>query len=88
MTAPNLSVTAHYVIPHICLSMLSTLHSHLLTIRQSIPSFFESHHMDLYKTPPMIPTGLIWDFIINANQVDSRDDVIRLTISPLSWMMK
>jgi len=60
---PNPSVTTYYVIPHICLLVLSTLHSHLLTIMQFIPSFVESHHMDLHKTPLKIPTGFNWGSI-------------------------
>jgi len=65
LTAPNHLVTTQYVSPHICLSTLSNLHSHLLTVMQTVPSFRGFDHADLYKTtPPMIPTGLNWDSII------------------------
>jgi len=67
MTAPNHLVITHYVSPHICLSVLSNLCSHLLTIIQPIPSLVGFHHMDLLQ-----------DF------TNSGDDVIGLTVSPLS----
>jgi len=56
---------------------------------QLIPSFVELHHLDLPYDSTMIP----YRIGLGRYQVDSRDDVIGLTISPLSptaslWLMR
>jgi len=67
---------------HICLSILSTLHSQSLTVTQHvIPSFVESNHMDLPQdstNDSYYRTGL--GLCHYSNQADSGDDVIGLII--------
>jgi len=84
VTAPNIQITTHYVSLHICLFSLYTPHSHLLTVTCIITSFVESNHTSLTQDSSNDHYRTQSGLCHSSNQVDSRDDIIGLTISLLS----